>query len=101
MLDVLEGMASYITKLARLRMRESTCGAPKLDPNLRLMSTRFGKKLGDRGHALDQLGNVRDMLHHFVPKCGKDGFIPFTHGLFHEASTWIVLTRVGRRCCDH
>lgn len=43
------------------------------------------KKRGDFGDALDQLGNVRDKLHNSVPKGRKDSFIPFTHGLFHEA----------------
>lgn len=44
-----------------------------------------GKKRGDFGDALDQLGNVWDKLHNSVPKGGKDSFIPFTHGLFYEA----------------
>ena len=43
------------------------------------------KKRGDFGDALDQLGNVRDKLHNSVPKGRKDSFIPFTHGLLHEA----------------
>jgi hypothetical protein len=43
------------------------------------------KQRGDFGDALNQAGNVRDKLHNSVPKCRKDSFIPFTHGLFHKA----------------